>query len=307
MDGDGNMNLRNWGFLEPPGRTVNSHLGLQLISPIVEKPLFGGASRDLQQAPQLPVMASTNGGPFHHHRVGGLSESYVPMDYWMNANREKYFSVLSGNHTHGYYQSNYGAAPSPETSAAQSIQMPQQIPLPKNENDVSRMDVSEVQDDNGCGEAVVKKKRSGKVAKCPPKEKKQRTTTPRLPKAETNSSALIAGAAKKHSEVVIINGVSMNISELPVPVCSCTGTLHQCYRWGSGGWQSACCTTGLSVYPLPMSTKRRGARIAGRKMSIGAFKKVLEKLATEGYDFASPIDLRSYWAKHGTNKFVTIR
>jgi hypothetical protein len=56
-----------------------------------------------------------------------------------------------------------------------------------------------------------------------------------------------------------------------------------------------------------MSTKRRGARIAGRKMSIGAFKKVLEKLAAEGYNFSNPIDLRTYWAKHGTNKFVTIR
>ena len=42
-------------------------------------------------------------------------------------------------------------------------------------------------------------------------------------------------------------------------------------------------------------------------MSLGAFKKVLEKLAGEGYDFSNPIDLRTHWAKHGTNKFVTIR
>lgn len=56
-----------------------------------------------------------------------------------------------------------------------------------------------------------------------------------------------------------------------------------------------------------MSTKRRGARIAGRKMSIGAFKKVLEKHASEGYNFVNPIDLKTHWAKHGTNKFVTIR
>ena len=38
-----------------------------------------------------------------------------------------------------------------------------------------------------------------------------------------------------------------------------------------------------------------------------AFKKVLETLASEGYDFRDPIDLRTHWAKHGTNKFVTIR
>jgi hypothetical protein len=58
-----------------------------------------------------------------------------------------------------------------------------------------------------------------------------------------------------------------------------------------------------------MSTKCRGARIAGRKMSQGAFKKVLEKLAGQGYKYnlASPIDLKTFWAKHGTNKFVTIR
>ncbi|KAL7000760.1 Protein BASIC PENTACYSTEINE2, partial [Sarracenia purpurea var. burkii] len=106
---------------------------------------------------------------------------------------------------------------------------------------------------------------------------------------------------------VVINGIDMDISGIPIPVCSCTGPPQQCYRWGCGGWQSACCTTTISIYPLPMSTKRRGARIAGRKMSQGAFKKVLEKLAAEGYNFSNPIDLRTHWAKHGTNKFVTIR
>ncbi|KAG8095608.1 hypothetical protein GUJ93_ZPchr0012g22061 [Zizania palustris] len=45
----------------------------------------------------------------------------------------------------------------------------------------------------------------------------------------------------------------------------------------------------------------------GRKMSHGAFKKVLEKLAGEGYNLNNPIDLKTFWAKHGTNKFVTIR
>uniref|UniRef100_A0A0E0EVC0 GAGA-binding transcriptional activator n=1 Tax=Oryza meridionalis TaxID=40149 RepID=A0A0E0EVC0_9ORYZ len=41
-------------------------------------------------------------------------------------------------------------------------------------------------------------------------------------------------------------------------------------------------------------------------MSHGAFKKVLEKLAGEGYNLNNPIDLKTFWAKHGTNKFVTI-
>ncbi|PKA64366.1 Protein Barley B recombinant [Apostasia shenzhenica] len=55
------------------------------------------------------------------------------------------------------------------------------------------------------------------------------------------------------------------------------------------------------------NAKRKGARIAGRKMSQGAFAKVLEKLAGEGHQFKDPIDLKLFWAKHGTNKFVTIR
>ncbi|KAJ6760122.1 hypothetical protein OIU79_025065 [Salix purpurea] len=100
-------------------------------------------------------------------------------------------------------------------------------------------------------------------------------------KPEGTLSAQRVRSAKKTAEIMI-NGIHMDISVIPIPVCSCTGNPQQCYRWGCGGWQSACCTTCLSVYPLPMSMKRRGARIAGRKMSLGAFKKVLEKLAGEG-------------------------
>lgn len=106
---------------------------------------------------------------------------------------------------------------------------------------------------------------------------------------------------------VVINGVVYDISTMPIPVCSCTGMPQQCYRWGNGGWQSACCTTNISLYPLPMNPKRRGARVAGRKMSGGAFKKLLERLGSEGHNLHYPIDLKSHWAKHGTNKFVTIR
>ncbi|GMP92783.1 hypothetical protein CsSME_00042866 [Camellia sinensis var. sinensis] len=149
------------------------------------------------------------------------------------------------------------------------------------------------------------KKRTGGSTPKAPKPKKTKKG-PSVPKENGNSSVQRAKPAKKNMDVVI-NGIDMDISGIPIPVCSCTGTPQQCYRWGCGGWQSACCTTTISIYPLPMSTKRRGARIAGRKMSQGAFKKVLEKLASEGYNFSNPIDLRTHWAKHGTNKFVTIR
>lgn len=100
---------------------------------------------------------------------------------------------------------------------------------------------------------------------------------------------------------------SMDASGIPAPVCTCTGVARQCYRWGSGGWQSSCCTTNISEYPLPMSSTRPGSRTAGRKMSNGAYDKLLQRLAAEGYDLAHPIDLKDHWAKHGTNKFVTIK
>lgn len=318
MDGNGNMNFRNWGYLDTQTTTLKSNLGFQLMTSMSEKPLFSGGVRDHNHHPQpSPVMSSINGGQYHHHRVGGLSDSHMPMDYWLNQNREKFINLSygvssPGNHQHSYYhQSSYGV--SPETSSAHSMPMPQPITMLKSENVMSEMEeICEEMDDGGAGgggssggAVVVKKRRGGKVSDSAPKEKKPRTRTPRAPKDEPTPSSR-ARAPKKRAEIVI-NGINMDISEIPTPVCSCTGTPQQCYRWGSGGWQSACCTTGLSVYPLPMSTKRRGARIAGRKMSIGAFKKVLEKLTSEGYNFSGAIDLRSHWAKHGTNKFVTIR
>ncbi|GFY90857.1 basic pentacysteine 2 [Actinidia rufa] len=160
-------------------------------------------------------------------------------------------------------------------------------------------------DPNIVKEGSSSKKRTGINTPKAPKVKKAKKGRS-LPNENGDSSIQRVKPTKKNVDVVI-NGIDMDISGIPVPVCSCTGSPQQCYRWGSGGWQSACCTTTISIYPLPMSTKRRGSRIAGRKMSMGAFKKVLEKLAAEGYDFRDPIDLRTHWAKHGTNKFVTIR
>lgn len=92
-----------------------------------------------------------------------------------------------------------------------------------------------------------------------------------------------------------------------VVVCSCTGKSHRCYRWGSGGWQSACCTTKLSEYPLPAMPGKRHSRVGGRKMSGSVFTKLLTRLAAEGHDLSMPLDLKDHWAKHGTNGFMTIK
>ncbi|QCD92364.1 GAGA-binding transcriptional activator [Vigna unguiculata] len=283
MDGDNGLNIRNWGYYEP-ATSFKSHLGLQLMSSMPEKPLIGGRN--------AAVLSGTNGA--FHHRDIGMSHATYPMEYtrdaWISSYRDKYMNMIPTNH-------NYGGIP--ETSSAHQIQMIPPPELPKEEREVEEEPV--VEKVTG---GTRKKRQSPKVPKAPKAKKSKRG--PRVPKNENAPTVHRARVPKKTTEIVI-NGIDMDISSIPIPVCSCTGASQQCYRWGSGGWQSACCTTGMSVYPLPMSTKRRGARIAGRKMSIGAFKKVLEKLAAEGYNFSNPIDLRTYWAKHGTNKFVTIR
>lgn len=104
-----------------------------------------------------------------------------------------------------------------------------------------------------------------------------------------------------------LNHVTFDDSTMPVPVCSCTGLLQQCYKWGNGGWQSACCTNTLSMYPLPIMPNKRHARIGGRKMSGSAFTKLLSRLAGEGHDLSLPVDLKDHWAKHGTNRYITIK
>ncbi|KAK7291529.1 hypothetical protein RIF29_06749 [Crotalaria pallida] len=101
--------------------------------------------------------------------------------------------------------------------------------------------------------------------------------------------------------------VAFDENTMPAPVCTCTGTPRQCYKWGSGGWQSSCCTTTLSMYPLPQLPNKRHARISGRKMSGSVFTRLLSRLASEGHDLSTPLDLKCYWARHGTNRYITIK
>ncbi|KAF3646679.1 hypothetical protein FXO38_19061 [Capsicum annuum] len=67
-----------------------------------------------------------------------------------------------------------------------------------------------------------------------------------------------------------LNQINFDESAMPVPVCSCTGTTQPCYKWGHGGWQSACCTTTISMYPLPQISNKRYSRVGRRKMGSGA-------------------------------------
>ncbi|XP_073154292.1 protein BASIC PENTACYSTEINE1-like [Henckelia pumila] len=279
MDDD---SMRNWGYYEPP---VRGHLGLQLMSSMIDRD-----TKSFLSGCDNPLMVSPNGA-FHPRDCVVTEPPVTHMDYvrdsWIN-HREKFLHMFPSN--------SHGSILAETSDTHQSITTAHQP-----DTDVK----SGVEEPNIKKEANPPlKKRAAPANPKNPKGKKPKKGP--VPKENGNSSVRRAKVAKKNVDVVI-NGVGMDIAGIPIPVCSCTGTHQQCYRWGCGGWQSACCTTIISMYPLPMSTKRRGARIAGRKMSQGAFKKVLEKLATEGYDFADPIDLRTYWAKHGTNKFVIIR
>lgn len=108
-------------------------------------------------------------------------------------------------------------------------------------------------------------------------------------------------------ELGSMNQIMFDESSMPVPVCSCTGVPRQCYKWGNGGWQSSCCTTSLSVYPLPQMPNKRHARMGGRKMSGSVFSRLLTRLAAAGHDLSLSVDLKDYWAKHGTNRYITIK
>lgn len=105
----------------------------------------------------------------------------------------------------------------------------------------------------------------------------------------------------------MMNHINFDPSTMPTPVCSCTGVQIQCYKSGNGGWQSSCCTTNLSVHPLPRMDNKRYSRVGGRKMSGSVFARLLNHAAEQGHDLSKPLDLREYWARHGTNRYVTIK
>ncbi|CAL0306052.1 unnamed protein product [Lupinus luteus] len=332
------LNMSNWGYYEP---FKGGHLGLHLMPGMTDrdtKPFFPGRDpslfvgannrdskpflsghdlsmfigandrdskpflsgcdpsmfvgvNDRDMKPFLPdrdpsMFIGANGTM--HPRDCVVSEAPMSMNYvkddWISL-RDRFFNMPPVTPDDAVLRES--AVP----STLQTTQLP----------DTSRNEKVDSVEDSVAKEIGQSKKRQSRGVLTSPKAKK-----PRKPKDNSNASVQRVKPVKKTKELVI-NGIDMHISGLPIPVCSCTGTPQQCYRWGCGGWQSACCTTNVSIYPLPMNVKRRGARIAGRKMSLGAFKKVLEKLAAEGYNFVNPIDLRTHWARHGTNKFVTIR
>lgn len=276
--------MHDWSFYH---QSTKGSLGLQLMpnstSSCDARSLFSSGTACFNNH-LLHHTHHPNHNIFHSsHRIPEPSSSS-----WILHNRLN--NSESSNNVHHFIplQTNYSIIPNP----LQMIHPPILNPLPK--EDVQCAPV----DHDSCTpcEPHAKKRSQGRPLTASPKQKK-----PKLNIDDSNNKV------SKSCTNMVINGVGFDLSRIPPPVCDCTGCAQQCYRWGVGGWQSACCTTNISMYPLPMSQKKKGTRIAGRKMSQGAFKKVLEKLVGEGYNISNPINLKNFWAKHGTNKFKTIR
>lgn len=122
-----------------------------------------------------------------------------------------------------------------------------------------------------------------------------------------NKQLVAATKSDWKSQDLGLNQIVFDEATMPPPSCSCTGVLRQCYKWGNGGWQSSCCTTSISMFPLPMGENKRHCRVGGRKMSGSAFNKLLNRLSTEGHDLSNTIDLKDHWARHGTNRYTIIK
>lgn len=339
MDDDGSLGIRNWGFYE----TMKGNLGLQLMSSVTgdhrdTKPLLPNGTflqhhghHNVQHHPQHSHHPRGYGGC---EPSGGMptEQPAIHMDFvrneaWVHPSQQHQHqhqhpreqkvlhSVPVGpaghnghpGHAVHHHPASFGmlqdARGMQDGRGAHTLQMMQpQEPPPEEEHVTPPL----IEEHSVAGnKPPAKKRQQGRQPKSPKPKKPRKVATPQEDGAPKSRTPRSRGPIKPLG--MVINGIDFDISRIATPVCSCTGTPQQCYRWGAGGWQSACCTTSISTYPLPMNTKRRGARIAGRKMSQGAFKKVLEKLAGEGYNLNNPIDLKTFWAKHGTNKFVTIR
>ncbi|CAA6657248.1 unnamed protein product [Spirodela intermedia] len=276
MDGKARLGVRNWDFSgqQQPPRNVDP--ALKQPSPDAAPPHQQSAAAAAAAA-QHAAFLKMSAYPDRHSVLA--ETNYGPMDFgW----------VPQRNFLAAPPKSDLNSSPGGQVNLEMAAAAPAAPPP------------------GATSKAAKKQKKAGRVATkiLQPKPPKKPPPPPRKKAAGSGSAA---GKREKKNPEIALEGITFDFSGVPSPVCSCTGVPRQCYRWGAAGWQSSCCTTNISEYPLPMSTLRPGARLAGRKMSINAYGKLLQRLAVEGYDLSTPVDLKPHWARHGTNKFVTIR
>ncbi|CAA2963822.1 Hypothetical predicted protein [Olea europaea subsp. europaea] len=213
---------------------------------------------------------------------------------------------------HVHHQSNMGEAPftTGETHLPDTIPLPPVAPEPEKSHSTKRRKEAKATTSMKKTSTSLKKvKQDGEDLNKTMFEKSQSWKNEQDIDGDTDdlNRQMVVSKPNWTDQDLGLNQVAFDESTMPVPVCSCTGVLRPCYKWGNGGWQSSCCTTTLSMYPLPAVPNKRHSRVGGRKMSGGAFNKLLSRLAGEGHDLSSPVDLRDHWAKHGTNRYITIK
>mgnify|MGYP000359012370 CR=1 FL=1 len=295
MDDPGRMGVHHWGNFDPSVKMfLGDHPALKLMDVVVERDT-AVLERDTAVAEKRTAFAERDSALLQ--RDAAFADRNTA---WMerNAAVAALSIVQSGKDTSG--------------AVAKLMQMLNMSTLPlsmepnpnvKDENEGQRENKGK---DHARKPTPKKRKDSAIVSQSttagsnsPPKRcRKQKGNQDAEPKAEKEREDGIRNKAEA------IN--PLNIALDSTPYCSCTGLSQQCYRWGKGGWQSACCTNFLSMYPLPMNPAKCNSRVPGRKMR-SAFKKLLERLVSDGVDITAPIDLKNYWARHGTNRYVTIK
>uniref|UniRef100_A0A1D1ZJ30 GAGA-binding transcriptional activator n=1 Tax=Anthurium amnicola TaxID=1678845 RepID=A0A1D1ZJ30_9ARAE len=280
MDGKARMGVRNWDFSGQPGN------GDSIMKPVPDVSAHQG-SVSAHHTAFLKMSAY----PDRHSILSEPNSRKAPMDFgWVS--QQNFLAAT---------KSNLNSVPSTQVSS----EMTGVTTVPATQNDSlqnSEFDSKPTKAKKQPSSTKKAKRVATKVLRT--KEPKKQ---PSGQSAKKKSGSVSTGKREKRNPDITLEGMTFDFSGVPAPVCSCTGVPHQCYRWGAAGWQSSCCTTTLSEHPLPMSSSRPGARLAGRKMSIGAYGKLLQRLAVEGCDLSNPVDLKAHWARHGTNKFVTIR
>lgn len=293
MEGDSELDIQNWGTCE---ESMKDHPALKLMAVIAERDV-AILERDTAIAEKKAAYAERN---------VALLQTEVAISDRNSALLERDAAAAALGYS-GHINLSGQRSPSCGTLVGIKVQpVCQAFPAPVSEALLAEQPKQTEQADNMKGQKEIP---SNKVFNGPEpitpaleiQQKKGATTG-----QQTNGELAVVKYEKKDHDYTV-NNITFDASAIPIPVCSCTGIPQQCYRWGSGGWQSACCTTSISMYPLPMNPNKRGARLGGRKMSGGAFTKLLGRLIVDGHSLEYPVDLKNHWAKHGTNRYIRIQ
>ncbi|KAJ6812021.1 protein Barley B recombinant-like [Iris pallida] len=143
------------------------------------------------------------------HRDNSVLNPPAPMEY----HHPGYNNVLNHRENkfmHVYDCPGYGALP--DASGTQTTQMLQPHEPPKEEEEPM------VHQENGHNDAPLKRRSQGRMVKSP-KPKKQKKVNNQA-RDELNNGTESKGKSGKRSTGLVINGIDLDLSGIPTPVCS---------------------------------------------------------------------------------------